>query len=109
MEYLSSQERIRERGLFTLEKKRLRGELVNTCKYLTGKNEQEETRLFSVRLWDRTRSNGHKLKSTKFHLNTRKHFIIVFIVIVINYSECGQTLEQVAQRAVELSVEILNT
>lgn len=39
MEHLSSQERMRERGLFTLEKKRLRGELINAYKYLTGRNE----------------------------------------------------------------------
>lgn len=41
-------------------------DLINTHKYLRGRNEDEGVRLFAVLPPDRTRGNGHKLNHMKF-------------------------------------------
>lgn len=73
-----SEERLWEPGLFSLEKRRLRGGLVNAYKYLKGGYQDQGARVFLARPSDRTGNSGHKLNQ-KFHqevpLNVRKNFV----------------------------------
>ncbi|KAK4830246.1 LOW QUALITY PROTEIN: hypothetical protein QYF61_009313 [Mycteria americana] len=58
-----------------VEKRRLKGDIINVYNYLKGGCKEDRARLFSV--VPGTKSNGHKLKHKRFCLNIRKHFFTV--------------------------------
>jgi len=84
MEHLSYEERLRELGLFSLEKRRLQGQLIVSFQYLKGTYKKDRDRLFSRACCDRTRDNGFKLKEGRFRLDMRKNFFTMGVVKRMN-------------------------
>ena len=89
MEHLSYEDRLREPGLFSLEKTRPWGDLKEAFQYLKGGDKKEGNRHSCGVYCDKTRGNDFKPKEGIFRLHIRKK---CFMITVVRY------WEQVAQR-----------
>ncbi|KAK4824617.1 hypothetical protein QYF61_016923 [Mycteria americana] len=90
LEHLSYGQSLRELRFFSLEKRRLRGDLIVAFQYIKGAYKKDGGRLFTKAYCDRTRFQQFKLKEGRFRLGIRRKFF---------YNAGGETREQVAQRS----------
>ncbi|GAB0179179.1 hypothetical protein GRJ2_000383200 [Grus japonensis] len=80
LEHLSCEDRLRELGLFSLEKRRLQGDLIVSFQYLKGPTGKLEWDCLQGHGVGGQRGNGFKLKEDRFRLDVRKKFSTVRVV-----------------------------
>ncbi|PKU47143.1 rna-directed dna polymerase from mobile element jockey- hypothetical protein [Limosa lapponica baueri] len=80
LEHLCYEDRLRELGLFNLEKRRSWGDLIVAFQYLRGVYRKDGEILFTKACSDRTRGNGFKLERSRLRLDIRKKFFTMRVV-----------------------------
>ena len=81
LEHPSYEYRLRELGLISLEKRRLRGDLMVAFQYLEGAYKQEGDRYFRLSDSDRAGTNGFKRKDGRFRLDVREKYFVARVVL----------------------------
>ena len=80
LECLPYEDRLRELGLFSLEKRRHQGDLIAAFQHLKGAYRKAGEGLFIRASSNRMRRNGFKLEEGRFRLDLRKKFFSVRVM-----------------------------
>ena len=80
LEHLPYGDRLRELGLFSLEKRRLQEDLIAAFQYLKGAFRKAGEGLFVREGRNRKRGNGFKLEEWRFRLDNSKKFCTVRVM-----------------------------
>ena len=80
LKHLPCEDRLRDLGLFSLEKRRLWCDLIAALQYLKGAYKQEGNQLFERVDNSRTRGNGFMLKKGRVRLDIRGKFFTMRVV-----------------------------
>ena len=88
LQQLRYEDRLKELDLFSLEKRRLQGDLIAVFQYLRRAYKDEGNKLFTWVDSDRTRENDFKLKKGSFRFDVRGKF----------FNETGEVLKQIVQK-----------
>jgi len=80
LEHFSYENRLRDLGLFNLEKRSLQGDLIEAFQYLKGVYRKAVEGLFITLCSDRTRGNSFQLKESRFRLDIRQNFLTMRVV-----------------------------
>lgn len=81
LEHLSSENRLREMMLVSLEKARLQEDLTAAFQYLRGASQKAGEGFFIREYSKRTRDNDSKLKENRFRLNSKKKLFTSYLQI----------------------------
>ena len=98
LEHLSYEDKLKELGLFSMEKRRLRGDLIVSFQHLKGVYKPEGNQLFTREEHDRTKGNGFKLKEDRYGLDVRGKFFTERVM------RCWNRLPREAEDASSLEV-----
>ena len=77
LEAKSYEEQLKEIGMFSLTKRRLRADMIAIIQYLKGCHREEGIDLFSIAPENRTRTNGCKLIRGRSNLDIRRNFLMM--------------------------------
>jgi len=80
LEHLCCEERVRELGLFSVEERRLQGDLIVAFQCLKRAYRKDGDKHFSGACCNRMRGNGFLLEENRFRLDIRKKFFTLRVV-----------------------------
>ncbi|RMC12074.1 hypothetical protein DUI87_11209 [Hirundo rustica rustica] len=91
LEHRADEEQLRELGVFSLEERRFREDLIAVYNSLKGEVSLVGTELFSQVTSYQRRGNGLKLKQSMFGMDIRKKFYVENIIKLVQLTGCQES------------------